>query len=209
MPSRLVLFSPIALAAVVLLVSACGGKAAAPSIASLTTTGTTTTTPAASGNSPSSGGSGGSGAHFQMKLQNGAKFAACMRKNGVPNFPDPSSSGALTIGPSAGIDPNSPKFKAAQQTCRKLLPNGGQPTPAQIAEAQQAALAFSRCMRAHGVTNFPDPTFAAGGGIGIKIRAGSKSGLNPNNPTFQAAQRACQGLMPFGKGGGGTQSGGK
>jgi hypothetical protein len=206
MPSRLVLVSPIAL--VVLLVSACGGKPAIHSIASLTTSGATTTTPAPSNDSPSSGGSGGPG-HVALRMQNGTKFAACMRKNGVPNFPDPTSSGTVSIGPSSGIDPSSPKFQAAQQTCRKLLPNGGQPTPAQIAKMQAGALAFSKCMRAHGVTNFPDPTFSAGGGIGIHIQAGSKSGLDPNNPTFQKAQQACQGKLPFGKGGGTTQSGGK
>jgi hypothetical protein len=138
-----------------------------------------------------------------------ARFAACMRKNGVPNFPDPSSSGTVTLGPNSGIDPGSPKFQAAQQKCQKLLPNGGQPTPAQIAKMQAGALAFSKCMRAHGVTNFPDPDFSAGGGIGIHIRAGSKSGLDPNNPTFQKAQQACQGKLPFGKGGGTTSSGGK
>jgi hypothetical protein len=210
MPSRLVL-AP--LLAVILLASACGGKPAAHSIASLTTTGTTgttgttATTPTPSGDSPSPGGSGGPG-QFAMKVQNGAKFAACMRKNGVPNFPDPNSSGTVSIGPSSGIDPSSPKFRAAQGACRKLLPNGGQPTPAQLAKMQAGALAFSKCMRAHGVTNFPDPTVGAGG-IGIKIQAGSKSGLEPNNPTFRAAQQACQGHLAFGKGGGTTQSGGK
>jgi hypothetical protein len=38
-------------------------------------------------------------------------------------------------------------------------------------------------MRAHGVTNFPDPTTAGGG---------AKDGLDPNSPTFQAAQTACR-----------------
>jgi hypothetical protein len=208
MPSRL---APVLLVAMVLLASACGGKGAAPGIASLTGTGTgtTTTTRAASGDAPSAGGSGGSGAQLQMKVQNGAKFAACMRSNGVPNFPDPNSSGTVSIGPSSGIDPSSPKFQAAQQKCRKLLPNGGQPTPAQIAKLQAGALAFSKCMRSHGVTNFPDPNFSAGGGIGIRIRPGSKGGLDPNNPTFQKAQQACQGKLPFGKGGGTTSSGGR
>ena len=211
MSSRLVVVSSIVLTAVALLTSACGGKAAAPRIASLTTTGTTTTTAATGSGGPSSDSPGASGpqAELQMNVQNGAKFAACMRKNGVPNFPDPNSSGAISIGPSSGIDPGSPKFRAAQQTCGKLLPNGGQPTPAQIAKMQQAALSFSKCMRAHGVRNFPDPTFSANGGIGIKIRAGSKSGLNPDNPTFRTAQQACRGRLPFAKVGGTTSSGAK
>lgn len=209
MHTRLALATPLALASVTLLASACGGKGASPGIANLGTTGTTATTPAGNGGAPSSNSSGGSGAHLQiqMNVKNGAQFSACMRKNGVPNFPDPTSSGNISIGPGSGINPDSPSFKTAQKTCRKLLPNGGQPTPAQVAKAQQAALEYSKCMRSHGVTNFPDPTFSNGGGIGIKI--GSKGGnLNPDNPTFKAAQQACQGRLGFPKGGGATTSSG-
>jgi hypothetical protein len=55
---------------------------------------------------------------------------------------------------------------------------------------QQDGLKFSQCMRAHGVTNFPDP--GSDGGISIN----SMSGLDPNSPAFQTAQKACQGLLP-------------
>jgi hypothetical protein len=44
---------------------------------------------------------------------------------------------------------------------------------------------FSACMRAHGVRNFPDPQ--SGGGINI----GPNSGIDPNSPTFKAAEKAC------------------
>ncbi|HWF22448.1 MAG TPA: hypothetical protein VG226_09905 [Acidimicrobiales bacterium] len=54
------------------------------------------------------------------------------------------------------------------------------------------ALAFSQCMRAHGVTDFPDP----GSGGRISIQGGPGSDLDPNNPTMQAAQQACQALQP-------------
>ena len=211
MPFRPVLVSLSALTAVALLTSACGGKAAPPAVASLGTTGATTTTTATGSGGPPTSSSSGSGpqAQLQLNVQNAAQFSACMRKNGVSNFPDPSSSGGIAIGPSSGINPDSPKFRAAQQACRKLLPNGGQPTPAEIAKAQQAALSFSKCMRAHGVSEFPDPTFSSNGGIGIKIRPGSKSGLSPNNPTFRAAQQACQGRLPFSKVGGTTSAGPK
>lgn len=127
------------------------------------------------------------------KAQSGARFAACMRAHGVSGFPDPSSQGAIQIGPSSGIDPSSPRFRAAQQACQKLLPNGGRPSPAQLAKLQRGALAFSACMRRHGVTDFPDPTFT-GGGVGLKIRSrGGASDLNPDSATFRAAQQACQG----------------
>jgi hypothetical protein len=52
-------------------------------------------------------------------------FAQCMRDNGVSGFPDPSpSGGGMIIGPDAGIDPNSPTFQAAVQTCQAALQGG-------------------------------------------------------------------------------------
>jgi hypothetical protein len=53
-------------------------------------------------------------------------------------------------------------------------------------------LAYSQCMRAHGVTNFPDPN----GQGQLFIQGSPGSGLDPNSPTFQAAQKACQSKMP-------------
>jgi hypothetical protein len=62
------------------------------------------------------------------------------------------------------------------------------------APGQDPELAFSRCMRAHGVTNFPDPT----GHGGLTIRPGA--GIDPQSPAFQAAQKACQNIVPDGGG---------
>ena len=44
------------------------------------------------------------------------KFAACMRKNGVPNYPDPkfAPNGAVTEG---GPDPNQANLQAASKAC--------------------------------------------------------------------------------------------
>ncbi|MFI0448907.1 hypothetical protein [Actinomadura sp. 6N118] len=49
------------------------------------------------------------------------KYAQCMRKNGVPQFPDPQG-GAQDIG---DANPHSPQFKAAAQKCQSLRPAGG------------------------------------------------------------------------------------
>ncbi|HEY2073351.1 MAG TPA: hypothetical protein VGG88_07240 [Gaiellaceae bacterium] len=118
-----------------------------------------------------------------------------MRKHGITNFPDPNSQGVISIHSGEGIDPQSPAFQSARTACDKLLPNGGQPTPAQIAQQQQAMLKLSACMRAHGLKDFPDPS---NGGLQIQVHPGSD--LDPNNPTFQKAQKACQKYAPF-KGG--------
>ena len=67
----------------------------------------------------------------------------------------------------------------------------------------QAALAYARCMRAHGVPNFPDPQ-TTGGGIGQPggIGFGGGPGFDPRHPSpqFQAANRACQHLANSAKG---------
>ncbi len=52
-------------------------------------------------------------------------------------------------------------------------------------------LAFSKCMRAHGVPSFPDPS-SGGGGIHLS------GGINAFSPSFKAAQATCSKLLPGG-----------
>jgi hypothetical protein len=59
-------------------------------------------------------------------------------------------------------------------------------------------LKYSKCMRSHGVQGFPDPTVGPGGGISLKITAGSESTLGPQSPVFQAAESVCKSLRPGG-----------
>jgi hypothetical protein len=159
-----------------LLVSGCGSSG--------TPVAQVASTPATTSDSPSSDDS---------KSFDPAAFSACMRKHGVPNFPDPDSKGGLTLNGNSGIDPRSPQFRAAQQACRKLLPNGGKPNAKDQAKALEQALKFSQCMRSHGVPNFPDPK-ASGGGMELAIP--KSAGIDPNSPQFKAAQKACQKLLP-------------
>jgi hypothetical protein len=129
------------------------------------------------------------------------QFAKCMRSHGVSNFPDPGSGGGINLQiqktPNStsvnGVEVNGPAFQSAMQACRSYLPNGGRPSAAQTAKIRAQALAMSRCMRSHGVPNFPDPTFQSGpnGVVGVGIRIGQNSGVNPSSPQFQAAQKAC------------------
>jgi hypothetical protein len=53
-------------------------------------------------------------------------------------------------------------------------------------------LAYSKCMRAHGVENFPDPNSKGE----IQLDATPGNGLGPDDPQMQAATKACQSLMP-------------
>jgi hypothetical protein len=195
----------LAAGALALLAASCGGGGKSPGVANLadsSTTAVTTTTQSDSGpGGPAFGPPGGASGRGQFKLSmrvnaaDGEKFSACMRKHGLPNYPDPNGQGVITIDSGMGIDPGSPEFRSAQTSCSKLLPNGGQPTPAQIAQQQQRLLALSACMRAHGLKDFPDPS---NGGLQISVHPGSD--LDPSNPIFQKARQACQKYALF-KGG--------
>jgi hypothetical protein len=66
----------------------------------------------------------GSGQSTQQQTQF-LKFAQCMRKHGVSNFPDPQAGGFLIQG---SIQQN-PNFGSAMQACRPLLPAGGVTAP--------------------------------------------------------------------------------
>jgi hypothetical protein len=57
-------------------------------------------------------------------------------------------------------------------------------------QLQQEALNYARCMRSHGVSNFPDPT-PNGGGFDVDI-----PGVNRSSPAFKSAQTACKRLLP-------------
>jgi hypothetical protein len=81
---------------------------------------------------------------------------------------------------------------------------GGGPTTAAAAASSGGSsgvmgqfLAYARCMRSHGISDFPDPS-TAGGGIGFSWQGGPGSDLNPNNPRFEAAKQGCQSLLPGG-----------
>jgi hypothetical protein len=63
--------------------------------------------------------------------------------------------------------------------------SSGPQTNASQAQAQQDTLNFARCMRAHGVSNFPDD-----------LDVQNVPGINPSSPAFKAAQTGCQHLLP-------------
>jgi hypothetical protein len=125
------------------LVAACGSTPSGPGVA---TAGSSSTAAKSS-----SAGSGKTGA---------LAYSQCMRSHGLPNFPDPQpiSQGGHQGNRIQTPDLSSPQAQTAEKACSKFLPNGGSSNPAQNAQQQAHLLAFARCMRAHGVPSFPDPT---------------------------------------------------
>jgi len=66
-------------------------------------------------------------AQQEQNVRQAVAASACMRRNGVPNFPDPQSGPGgqvIRISPNSGIDPSSPQFQRAQQTCQKQTHGG-------------------------------------------------------------------------------------
>src|SRR5436305_1512019 len=65
-------------------------------------------------------------------------------------------------------------------------------TPARL---ENQYLGFARCMRSHGIGDFPDPITGSGGHPGFSLKGGSRSDLNSNNPAFQRGVETCQHVL--------------
>ena len=130
--------------------------------------------------------------------------AVCMRAHGVSDFSDP---GASTSGGAAqgvalippGVDTSTPSFKAGWSVCKKLLPGLGGHAKASALAARQL-LTFSECMRAHGVSGFPDPTpnppRSMDGFSGMIRRGGVflaiPESIDHRTPVYERATSACR-----------------
>jgi hypothetical protein len=160
-----------ALLGIVLLATACAGGPSGPGVAGQGASSTPSASP--------------SGDPRAAELA----YARCMREHGISDFPDPQPGGGLAIQvePGSDLDPDNPQYKAADDACKSLLP----PPPSKEDQEQEFAdmLAYAKCMREHGFPDFPDPK----PGQGIDIDLGKHPELDPNNPQFQAANKACGG----------------
>jgi hypothetical protein len=154
----------IPVAALVLLVTACGGSKAGPP------------GPATAG-APA------------------LAYSRCMRAHSVPSYPDPSSSGGIVKESAQQLGVTYPVLQAAARACAPLIPSSGGngPTTAEVQQEWHGMLTFARCMRSHGVQNWPDPV---------------PYPQNPSRPTFilpdsvqptsevVATMYQCQRLVP-------------
>jgi hypothetical protein len=197
------------------LLAGCGGAGTnkSPKVATLNDG----STPTASGSaSPSSSGSADPAAEL-------AKFAACMRKNGI-NMADPEVGVDGGIQMKAGVgdgpandsngsggnltkadpnhpanDPNMAKMQKAEKACAAFAPKGGgaQLDPQKLAELQDAALKYAQCMRAEGI-DMPDPD-VSGGGMKITLNDGG------DRAKVDAAEKKCHKFLAVIEGPGGAK----
>jgi hypothetical protein len=176
-----ILIGLVAVAAFSMLEAGCGGgRSSNAGVASIGTT-----TSAGAGAAATSGASPGGEI---------GQYSSCMRSHGLTTFPDPAAFGSSAgiraakgrIAHIAASEVSSATFQAAQRACAKYY---GPPTqPAHVSPQQiQKLLAVSRCMRAHGIPDFPDPNPTTG-------HLGTPAGIDETSPQILAALRECSSL---------------
>jgi hypothetical protein len=118
-------------------------------------------------------------------------LAECMRANGHPNFPDPvQDDRGRWYFPTDTIGDWDPA-----EACRDLVHDwkiAFSDQPAVRSQDLAKLREFAACMRQHGFEDFPDPT--ADGSIELPERLRTLD--ETQDPTFTAAYRACQSLLP-------------
>jgi hypothetical protein len=116
-------------------------------------------------------------------------LARCLRAHGLPGFPDPEvgSDGVARFPDSAPRVP-----LAAQQACQAVaarIPPGYTTTTPVSSGDFQKLLQLARCIRAHGIPDWPDPNPLGEFPINARIESGGKR-------LFVPAVHACARLNP-------------
>ena len=123
-------------------------------------------------------------------------LARCLRAHGVPNYPDPNASGQEP--PSAKQLTFTPQGQAAVGACSYW----GNRIHNDVAAQNQAVMGeyvrFARCMRAHGLPDFPDPVYAERR-VEFVLSA-SQDGFDPHSPQVLAKAHRCESVLPSGLG---------
>jgi hypothetical protein len=167
---------------------------------------------AACDGSPSSIGPGGStNAGASANSPSAVAYSQCMRSNGVPNYPDPPSNGQVPKASAQQLGVSSSQLQAAQTACQHLYPNnGGSLTKASLQQCEEtgdcpqalvqqtvnAMRIYARCMRSHGVPNWPDPTIDSEGRPGFNLVP--ITGTDWNSPQISNTMQECEHVMPGG-----------
>jgi hypothetical protein len=193
-----VTFGSAGLVALALVGAGCGGDSRGSHVGQR---GTPTTQ-----SGPSSAESGGSSnAAGSTEPQPALAFASCMRSHGVASYPDPTPGNETPSGlPKINLHQlgvGLSQFQAAQTACRHLLRNGGQATQSASRQLANSGLQYARCMRSHGVSNWPDPTpstpaAVAEGAPVYMFQLAGLQGLDGRSfsPHITSAMKACQHL---------------
>jgi hypothetical protein len=159
---------------------------------------------ACSGNPSSTPSDGSLTAGGSANSSSAVAYSRCVRAHGVPDFPDPDSNGQIPkeAAMRSFREVSDSRAKAATYACANLNP-AGRASPALTAQEQQDYLRAAACMRSHGFTNFPDPTFP-GGHVSLAI----PSSIDTTSRQFTRAAQTCTKLIPAGLRPSASRSGG-
>lgn len=135
--------------------------------------------------------SGGSSSPTGSASQSALAFSRCMRSHGIPNYPDPGGNGA-TKKTARQLGVSDSKYDTALRACAHLLPNDGGPDRAETRREMTVLRSFARCMRSHGVPNWPDPTVDPGWRANFYLQ----QKVDANAPQIVTKIHACQHLIP-------------
>jgi len=142
-----------------------------------------------------SGGSGPAAPSHPAGYRQYHAYSQCMRSHGAPFWPEPSevpqgvwdNPNTYDITPRILAAEHGPGWQAALMACRKVAPRELPYSAAQISALRSHLQRLAACMRAHGISHFPNPVTGPYG-------AGFPSpgpGVDPDSARFLAAQRVC------------------
>lgn len=137
------------------------------------------------------GGGGSSTTAATTTAQTGAlAFARCMRAHGLSRWPDPDANGTFDKANLRQLGYSKQQIRTAELSfCGRFLPADG--TPGETVQQQRTrvadGLSFARCMRSHGVRQFPDPD--AQGELSVAMV--QAQGIDIHSPAVLQTVQAC------------------
>ena len=163
--------------------------------------------PAACSDRPSStGGAGGTpSAGASADSPSAVAYSSCMRSHGVPNFPDPPNGGGVPKGSAQEFGVSGSQYQAATDACQPLYPatDGsiqlcemtGDCPQAVVQQAVNLMRRYARCLRAHGVPNWPDPTIDSQGRPSFDASGAGITYQYTHSSLFASKDRECERLV--------------
>jgi hypothetical protein len=181
----------IAAASLALLAAACSGSP----------------TPVTAGGTSSPGSTGTAAGATQTS--SAVTYSHCMRSHGVPDYPDPGSNGALPKTSAQSLGVSDSRFQAAQSACQPELPaaasfqqqaqqclQAGDCPQALVQQMLTADRAFARCLRSHGVPDWPDPTVGSEGRPVFNLVPAGITHSQTHSPPISDKLAECDRLDP-------------
>lgn len=159
--------------------------------------------------SPASHASGGSrGRFYDAQL----KYTQCMRRHGMPEFPDPKPSGYMDVDKANELyerlqervsrkemeHNQETKIGPAEKACNKLQQAADAAAPRRDKNKDlEVLLRHARCLRKQGI-DITDPVIQNGHLMAGDTPNPTNPKVSRSSPQFKRAQKACRSLLPEG-----------